>query len=223
LGFSSVIVIGFNRDFHLSNLDLELSGTFIIFKSLGGGKGIFLVEVGGVIRSQDSDNILDKADEFFVNDNFVRVIIGAGSLVFVGFGFRFGFADGFNFGIRKVGFDFFFGSGNNFFNKSGSSVFVSFFNSLFSFFSFFVGIIRDNFSGLVVNGVGRVSNLDKGSGGIFFFGSMDSFFEVGDLAFYDFDGFAESISFFSGITSGFFKGFGGFSNASFFSFFLGKL
>lgn len=73
---------------------------------------------------------------------------------------------------------------------------------------------------MVINRVGSVSNLDEGSGGIFFFGSVNSFFEVGNLTFYDFDGFAKSVGFGSGITSGFFESFGGFSNASFSSFFL---
>lgn len=99
MGFSSVIVIGFNRDFHLSNLDFKLSGTFIIFKSFSGSKSIFLVELGGVIRGQGSDNSLNKFDKFFVNFNFFRMIIGAGSFIFIIIRFRFGFANGFNFGI----------------------------------------------------------------------------------------------------------------------------
>lgn len=49
LSFSSVIVIGFNGDFHLGDLDLKFSGTFVILKGFGGSEGVFLVEFSGVI------------------------------------------------------------------------------------------------------------------------------------------------------------------------------
>jgi hypothetical protein len=161
---------------------------------------------------------LNKSNKFSVNHNFFFVVIWAGSLIFIFIGFSLRFLNRFDFSIGKVGFDFFFGSLNNFFNKSGSGVFVSSFNGFFGFFGFFVGIFRDDFSGLVIDSVSGVGDLDEGSGGVFFFSSVNGFFDIGNLSSNDTDGFAQSVFFFTGVMGGFFKGFGGVSEISFFSF-----